>query len=109
MGALSAGMLLMGAVLVAMALAEPLVKRLPLSPALVYLLAGALAGAVATPPLPDLMNLHQPAQANLLRILAEVAVLLSLFAIGMKIRIAARWSAWRAPVLLATVGLLASV
>ena len=104
--ALPAAVLLVGAVLVAMALAEPLVKRLPLSPALVYLLCGWLAGALATPPLPDLMDLDRPGHAGLLRVLSESAVLLSLFAIGLKIRIAANWAAWRVPVLLATSGVL---
>lgn len=104
--ALTAGVLLVGGVLVAMALAEPLVKRLPLSPALVYLLCGWIASALASPPLPDLMNLHLPGQVSLLNMLSESAVLLSLFAIGMKIRIAARWAAWRVPVLLASAGVL---
>ena len=104
--ALTAGVLLVGGVLVLMALAEPLVKRLPLSPALVYLLCGWIAGALATPPLPDLMNLHQKGQVSLLSMASESAVLLSLFAIGMKIRIAGTWAAWRVPVLLASSGVL---
>ena len=103
---LTASLLLIGGLLLAMALAEPLIKRLPLSPALVYLLCGWLAGLLATPPLPDL---DLPAQASVLRILSEIAVLLSLFAIGLKIRVGVGWAGWRAPVLLATLGVLWAV
>ena len=103
---ITAALLLVGAVLVTMALAEPLVRRLPLSPALVYLLCGWLAGLLATPPLPDL-DLEM--KAPLIRLLSEIAVLLSLFAIGLKIRVSATWLAWRVPVLLATVGMMWSV
>ena len=87
---ITASLLLVGVVLVTMALAEPLVRRLPLSPALVYLICGCLAGMLATPPLPDL-DLEM--QAPIIRTLSEIAVLLSLFAIGLKIRVAATWLA----------------
>jgi NhaP-type Na+/H+ or K+/H+ antiporter len=103
---LTASLLLIGAVLVVTALAETAVRRLPLSPALVYLLCGWLAAATATPPLPEL---DLPRHAGLLRVLSEIAVLLSLFAVGLKIRIAATWTAWKVPVLLASSGLLWSV
>ncbi|MDN3920665.1 cation:proton antiporter [Roseateles violae] len=103
---LTASLLLLGAVLVVMALAEPLVRRLPLSPALVYLLSGWLAASLATPPLPALdLQRH----AGLLRVASEIAVLLSLFAVGLKIRIAASWSAWKVPLLLASSAMLWSV
>jgi NhaP-type Na+/H+ or K+/H+ antiporter len=103
---LSATLLLIGAVLLAMSLAQTLVARLPLSPALLYLAVGWAAASLASPPLPapDLM-----AHATLLRVLAEIAVLLSLFAIGLKIRVAATWAAWRVPVLLATSSMLWAV
>ncbi len=103
---LIATLLLIGAVLLAMSLAQTLVARLPLSPALLYLAVGWLAASVAVPPLPDLDLI---AHATLLRILAEIAVLLSLFAIGLKIRVAATWAAWRVPVLLATTSMLWAV
>lgn len=103
---LIATLLLIGAVLLAMSLAQTLVARLPLSPALLYLAVGWAAALLAAPPLPepDLV-----AHATLLRVLAEIAVLLSLFAIGLKIRVAATWAAWRVPVLLATSSMVCSV
>jgi len=102
MSHLTASLLLAGGLLVAMALAEPWIKRLPLSPPIVYLLCGWLAGVIATPPLPDL---DLAGQASRLRVLSEIAVLLSLFAIGLKIRIVG-WRGWRVPVLLGTLGVL---
>jgi len=103
---LVATLLLVGAVLVAMALAEPAVRRLPLSPALVYLLAGWAAAWLASPPLPEAdFSRH----ATLVRVLSEIAVLVSLFAIGLKIRMPATWRAWRVPALLATSSMLWSV
>jgi len=104
MSLLCASFLLVGAVLVAMALAEPWVRRLPLSPALIYLIVGWVMATVAVPPLPGLDLAHK--HAGLVRVLSELAVLLSLFAIGLKIRIPANWQAWRAPVLLATSGVV---
>lgn len=102
-GSLTASLLLAGGLLVAMALAEPRIKRLPLSPALVYLLCGWAAAALATPPLPEV---ELPEGSTILRVLSEIAVLLSLFAIGLKIRMGTSWSSWRVPVLLATLGVM---
>jgi len=103
---LVATLLLIGSVLVAMALAEPAVRRLPLSPALVYLSVGWAAAWLASPPLPEA---DLPRHATLLRVLSEITVLVSLFAIGLKIRMPATWSAWRVPALLATSSMLWSV
>lgn len=103
---LIATLLLVGTVLVVMGLAEPLVRRLPLSPALVYLLIGWGMAALATPPLPGLDLVGEPGP---IRLFAELAMLLSLFAIGMKIRMPLRWAVWRAPVLLATTVMLVAI
>lgn len=103
---LTATLLLLGAVLAVMGLGEPLVRRLPLSPALVYLLAGWAVGTLATPPLPALDLIGEP---HLVRLLSEGAVLLSLFAIGLKIRMPLHWVVWRTPVLLATTAMLVAI
>jgi sodium/hydrogen antiporter len=100
---LIATLLLVGTVLVLMALAEDTVRRWPLSPALIYLAVGWAAAWLASPPLP---TVHVQQHAPLLRVMAELAVLVSLFAIGLKVRIAGTWAAWRAPVLLATISVV---
>jgi NhaP-type Na+/H+ or K+/H+ antiporter len=103
---LTATLLLIGSVLVVMGLGEPLVRRLPLSPALVYLLTGWAMAALATPLLPELDLIGEP---GMIRLFSEGAVLLSLFAIGLKIRMPLRWVAWRTPVLLATTAMLVAI
>ena len=81
---LTATLLLLGAVLLGMCLLELHVTRLPLSPAVVYLGVGWIAGAmvrarVQTPP-------AAPARADMLVVITEIAVLISLFAVGLQLR-----------------------
>ena len=102
---LAPALLLIGAVLVAMALAERPVKRLPLSPALVYLaigwLAGALSGAIDSVDPQD----HAP----LLLVLVEWAVHVSLFAVGLRVPLPVATRAWRVAILLASIGMVATI
>ena len=82
---LTATLLLLGTVLLAMCLLELHVTRLPMSPATVYLAVGWVAGwmaqgKVATPP-------TAPARADMLVIITEIAVLISLFAVGLQLRV----------------------
>ena len=81
---LTATLLLLGAVLLAMCLLELHVTRLPMSPAIVYLAVGWIAGwmvqdRVTTPP-------TAPERADMLVIITEIAVLISLFAVGLQLR-----------------------
>jgi sodium/hydrogen antiporter len=102
---LTATLLLLGAVLVAMSLAERVVTRLPMSPATVYLLVGAAAGAVAPPVTVDGLLRHAPALA----VTTELAVLISLFTVGLRLRVPPTWQAWRVAALLASVGMLLTI
>ena len=102
---LTATLLLLGVVLVAMSLAERHVTRLPLSPATVYLAVGAAAGALAPPLSVDDALRHAPA----LVVVTEFAVLISLFTVGLRLRVPPTWKAWRVAVLLASVGMLATI
>lgn len=89
--------LLVGALLVTMVLAGTLLGRLPLSSAMVYLALGWLLG-------PDAANVLQPdplLHAGLLERMAEVALLISLFAVGMKLGVPLRDPSWRLPLRLA--------
>lgn len=100
-----------GGVLVLMALAGSVLRRLPLSAAMVYMgvgfaLSPAGAGLLAVDPVAD---------AKVLEHLTEVAVIVSLFTAGLKLRVPLSDRLWRRPVLLATasmavtVGLVAAV
>jgi sodium/hydrogen antiporter len=97
-----------GALLVAMALGGSVLKRLPLSTSLLYLVVGFVLGRVG------LGRLDAYAQAKLLEHLTEVGVLISLFTAGLKLRAPFKDPQWRLAVRLAflamvlTVGLVAA-
>jgi len=102
---LTAALLLLGAVLLSMGLAEQHVKRLPLSPATVYLLVGAGAGAlVHRLALPALLR-----DAPTLAVVTELAVLVSLFTVGLRLHVPPTWTAWRVATTLASAGMLATI
>ena len=49
------------------------------------------------------------AHAGVVTLLAEVAVLISLFAVGLRLRLPLTWTAWRTPVKLASVTMLVTI
>ena len=89
--------LIIGAILIAMALLGTLVERLPLSPGILYLALGyALGPAGFALMAPDPLVYS----ADLER-MAEVALLISLFAVGLKLGIPLRDKRWYLPLRLA--------
>jgi NhaP-type Na+/H+ or K+/H+ antiporter len=104
---LTATLLLLGAVLLAMCLLELHVTRLPMSPATVYLAVGWVAGwmaqgKVTTPP-------TAPERADMLVIITEIAVLISLFAVGLQLRMPGTLKGWRVAGILAGPTMLATI
>ncbi|HLL55644.1 MAG TPA: cation:proton antiporter [Myxococcaceae bacterium] len=95
--------LVVGALLVAMALGGSLVKRLPLSTSLLYLLVGFVLGWTGVG------GLDPYAQTKLLEHLSEVAVIVSLFTAGLKLRAPLRDPRWRIAVRLASLAMLLNV
>jgi NhaP-type Na+/H+ or K+/H+ antiporter len=104
---LAATLLLAGAVLIAMALAEQPVRRLPLSAALIYFALGWAGAALLRGTLLD--DIDPQGQASLLMVCTEWAVLISLFAVGLRVRLLRATAAWRAALLLASVGMVATI
>lgn len=100
---------IVGLLLVLMALAGSVLKRLPLSTAMLYLLVGLAVSPVWL----GLASPQPRADAHLLERIAEVVVLLSLFTAGLKLSPGLRDHRWALPVRLAlnsmvvTVGLIA--
>lgn len=97
--------LIVGALLITMALSGTLLKRLPVSTALLYLGAGYWLS-------PTGLNLMAPDPLNystILERLAEVAVLISLFAVGLKLGIPLTDKRWFLPVRLAIVSMMITV
>jgi NhaP-type Na+/H+ or K+/H+ antiporter len=97
--------LIIGALLISMTLSGTLLKRLPLSTALLYLAAGyglGPAGLALMAPDPLIYTV-------LLERMAEVAVLISLFTVGLKLGLPLSNQGWRPPVRLATVSMTLTV
>ncbi|HEX6733625.1 MAG TPA: cation:proton antiporter [Azonexus sp.] len=103
MSPLDAWCLVIGAFLVSMALIGSIVERLPVTPAILYLAAGyAISSA-------GLHELHPITDAGLLRGLSEIAVAISLFAVGLKLRVPLTAHAWRVPLRLALPALVLTI
>lgn len=94
--------LIVGAMFVGMGVASSLFKRLPLTGAMLYLVAGFAIGPAGA----GLLALDIFNDAHIIRMLSEVAVLASLFAIGLRLRLPLVDALWTLPLRL---GLLAMV
>lgn len=101
--------LLIGLLLITMLLTGTLLARLPVSAAMVYLGLGYLLGPGGL----GVIELDPFGQAGFLTLMSEVAVLISLFAIGLKLGVPMFDRRWLVPlrlafpVMLITVGLIA--
>lgn len=97
--------LFVGALLLIMGVTPTLLKRLPVTPAMLYLAVGLLMG----PTVLGVFNFNPLKQSALLEVLTEVAVLISLFAAGVKMPVPFSFHQWRAPLLLASVSMVITV
>ena len=105
---LGAWALLLGAVLLALTLAERPLRRLPLGPAVIYLIVGWTAGAsFGTPQAVTAADLQKYAAAA--TVVTELAVLVSLLAVGLRLRVPPTLRAWSPALLLAGPGMLVTV
>lgn len=93
---------IIGVLLIVIGLTDTLRQELPVSASALYLLAGYVLG----PEMYGLLNLRLADDAVLVERLTEAAVLISLFAVGLRLRAPLRDPLWRAPMLLATVAMV---
>lgn len=91
--------------MLAMGLTSSILKRSPVTPAIIYLALGLLVG----PTILNLFHFNPLKESALLEVLTEVAVLISLFAAGVKMPVPFSFVRWRAPILLATVSMSLTV
>lgn len=102
--------LLVGGLLLSMGLSRPTLGRLPVTSAIIYLLVGLVVG----PTVLNVFHFNPLKQSALLEVLTEAAVLISLYAAGVKMPVPVRRQRWLTPILLAvlsmtvTVGLVAA-
>jgi NhaP-type Na+/H+ or K+/H+ antiporter len=101
--------LLVGLLMLARGLAATTISRSPFTSAIVYLGVGLLLGPSAL----NIFNFDPAKESQLLEMLAEIALLISLFSAGIKMPVPFKLSRWSAPLRLAwlsmslTVGLVA--
>lgn len=97
--------LIAGLVLVLMALSGTVLKRLPLSSAMLYLGLGYVLGPAQF----GVLDVDVLRDAGALERITEVAVLISLFVAGLKLRVPLRDRSWHAPIRLATLSMIVTI
>ncbi|HUQ11087.1 MAG TPA: cation:proton antiporter [Steroidobacteraceae bacterium] len=96
---------LVGVLLIVIALLGRFLDRLPVSPAMIYLLVGMALGPAAL----NAIELHPLRELTLLESLSEVALLIALFTVGIKLRVPIGDARWSLPLRLATLSMGATV
>lgn len=96
---------LVGAMLLVMGVAPTVLKRVPLTPAMLYLAVGLVMG----PTVQGAFSFNPLKQSAVLEMLSEGAVLISLFSAGVKMPVPFSFRQWRAPLLLASVSMVLTV
>ena len=96
---------LVGALLTLMALSSSLLKRLPLSGAVIYLVVGFTLGESGL----KLLMVSPEKNSEIIERIAECALLISLFSAGLKLRLPLRDSRWRVALKLALPAMLLTV
>jgi NhaP-type Na+/H+ or K+/H+ antiporter len=94
-----------GCLLIGMALAGSVLKRLPLTAAIFYLTVGMLLGPWGA----GLLRMEPLGTASSLARLTEIAVIISLFTAGLKLRLPISDRRWHAAMLLATVAMVLTI
>ena len=97
--------LIVGVLLIVIGLTDTLRQELPVSTSAIYLLAGYLLGPDAY----GLLDLRLAHDARLLERVSEAAVLVSLFAVGLRLRAPLSDRIWRTPLLMATLAMVLTI
>ncbi len=97
--------IIIGLVFIIMALASSILKRLPLTSSIFYLAVGFMLG----PSVLNFIQLDPIKSSELLERLTEVAVLISLFTTGLKLRTPLDDKRWRLPLRLALISMIITV
>jgi NhaP-type Na+/H+ or K+/H+ antiporter len=97
--------LIFGVLLIAMALMASVIQRLPISPAMFYLVVGFALGPSAS----GLVHISLTQHAAILAEAARIALLISLFTVGLKLRARLRERIWMLPLRLGVSGMLVTI
>ncbi|HEX5286935.1 MAG TPA: sodium:proton antiporter [Polaromonas sp.] len=96
---------MVGGLLLVMGLTFTVLKRSPITAAIIYLAVGLVVGPSGL----NLFHFNPLKESALLETLTEVAVLISLFSAGVKMPVPFNFVRWRTPILLATVSMTITV
>jgi sodium/hydrogen antiporter len=99
------GSIVIGLLLIGMALSATVLRRLPLSTAMLYLGVGLAVSPLGA----GLVAMTPVSHPVLLERLTEVVVLVSLFSAGLKLSIGPQDRRWRIPIRLATVSMVVTI
>lgn len=105
MDAFTVWCVIVGVLLIVIGLTDTWRQELPVCASAIYLFAGYLLG----PEVSGLLSLRLDTDAVLMERLTEAAVLISLFAVGLRLRAPMRNALWRTPLLLATLAMLITI
>lgn len=94
-----------GVLLIGMAISGSLLRRLPITTSMLYLLSGLAIGSYGT----GFLSIDAVEEAQLLERITEIAVIISLFSAGLKLRLEWRDDRWRLPIRLALISMTATV
>lgn len=97
--------LLVGILLIAIALLGRYLDRLPVSPAMIYLLVGFALGPIGV----NAIELHPLRELPMLETITEIALLIALFTVGVKLRVPIGDWRWSLPLRLATISMLVTI
>lgn len=97
--------IVVGLLLIAMTIGNSFIARLPLSAAMLYLAVGYAIGPAGV----GLVAIHPLRNAIALERICEIAVLISLFTAGLKLKLPWKDNRWRVPARLASVSMVVTV
>ncbi len=97
--------MLLGGLLLVMGFTVTVLKRAPVTTAIIYFSVGLLLGPSGF----NLFHFNPLKESALLEVLTEIAVLISLFSAGIKMPAPFSFSRWRAPLQLATLSMVITV
>lgn len=99
--------LVIGALMITMGLIDSVVKRLPISAASLYLLVGVALGPAGAGLI--VLDMSEPRHVEVLEWITELAVLIALFGVGLRLRVPLTYRTWRLPIRLASVAMLLTI